>query len=229
MDKESLKLLVAHGLSVERIARRFGKHPSTVSYWMAKHGLDAPGRARHAAKGGIEREELEQLIEAGSSIAEIATHLQLSKTSVRHWLKRYGLRTRAAVQAATSATSRAAGRQSILRICPIHGQSEFALEGRGYYRCKRCRSDRITQHRRRLKLQLVAEAGGSCRLCGYDRCIAALEFHHLEPVNKRHAISGRGMTLSMQAVRAEAAKCVLICSNCHAEIENGVTALPVKC
>ena len=36
MDKESLETLLDQGLSIERIAKRFGKDPSTVSYWMKK-------------------------------------------------------------------------------------------------------------------------------------------------------------------------------------------------
>jgi transposase-like protein len=48
MDKTSLEHLLARGTSGEKIARRFGKHPSTVSYWMAKHGLEAPNRDKHA-------------------------------------------------------------------------------------------------------------------------------------------------------------------------------------
>jgi transposase-like protein len=55
MDKNTLQLLLAQGVSVEQIGRRFGRHPSTVSYWMRKHGLEAPNRAKHASKGGIPR------------------------------------------------------------------------------------------------------------------------------------------------------------------------------
>src|SRR5690349_17098123 len=94
MDKESLKLLLAQGVSVEQIGSRFHRHPSTVSYWMKKHGLEAPLRAKHAAKGGIPRAHLVALVDSGMTIAEIAEEVKLSKTAVRHWLRRYGLRTR---------------------------------------------------------------------------------------------------------------------------------------
>ena len=94
MDRDSLTTLLARGLSVEKIARRFGKHPSTVSYWMEKYGLEAPNREKHAAKGGISRGRLEELVAAGMTIAEIAAEVGLSKTTVRHWLGRYGLKTR---------------------------------------------------------------------------------------------------------------------------------------
>jgi transposase len=56
MDKESLELLLDQGLSVEKVAKRFGKDPSTISYWMGKYGLHAVNRETHAAKGGIERD-----------------------------------------------------------------------------------------------------------------------------------------------------------------------------
>lgn len=75
---------------------------------------------------------------------------------------------------------------------------------------------------------LVAEAGGCCRLCGYDRFLGALEFHHVDPAAKRLGISANGLTLSAEAVRQEAMKCVLLCSNCHAEVEGGVRVLAVK-
>ncbi len=91
MDRESLRLLLAQGISVEKIGARFGKHPSTVAYWMKKHGLEAPNRERHAARGGIDRERLVGFIETGMTIAEIAASVGLSKSAVRHWLRKYGL------------------------------------------------------------------------------------------------------------------------------------------
>ena len=58
--------------------------------------------------------------------------------------------------------------------------------------------------------------------CAYDSCIAALEFHHLDPSRKRFSVGGRGLGRSLAILRAEAAKCVLVCSNCHVEIEMGL-------
>ena len=112
------------------------------------------------------------------------------------------------------------------RVCATHGETEFVLEGRGYYRCKRCRQQRVIDWRRRARLKLVAEAGGACVLCGYDRYIGALHFHHVDPSQKEFAVSGRGFTRSIQKMREEAAKCVLLCSNCHAEVEAKIATLP---
>jgi hypothetical protein len=76
-----------------------------------------------------------------------------------------------------------------------------------------------------MKEILVAEAGGACALCGYSRCLAALEFHHRDPAAKRFSVAGRGVTRGMADARQEAQKCVLLCSNCHAEVEAGVRRL----
>lgn len=113
MDKESLRLLLSQGMSVERIARRFGRHPSTVSYWMRKHGLEAPNREKHAAKGGIARDELTGMVEAGLSIAGLAGHFGCSKATVRHWLTRYGLRTKPANRASKLRARRHEGRLTL--------------------------------------------------------------------------------------------------------------------
>jgi transposase-like protein len=226
MDENSLRLLVAQGVSVEQIGRRFGKNPSTVSYWMGKFGLQAPNREKYTAKGGIERECLERLVDDGMSIAEIARAVDRCKSTVRHWLRRYDLKTQG--RGAETAAGREAGMVAIVRECRLHGETDFVIEGRGYYRCKRCRQERVAQHRRGMKEKLVAEAGGQCVACGYDRYVGALQFHHLDPTEKRLMINAAGATLALAALREEAAKCVLLCANCHAEVERGVRTLALK-
>ena len=110
--------------------------------------------------------------------------------------------------------------------CAHHGSTDFILEGRGYYRCKKCRAERVAQRRRDVKAILVREAGGKCRLCGYDRWVGALQFHHTDPREKRFNIALRGVARSLERLRAEARECTLLCANCHAEVEAGVAALP---
>ncbi|MEA2179365.1 MAG: hypothetical protein QOG77_2662 [Solirubrobacteraceae bacterium] len=88
----------------------------------------------------------------------------------------------------------------------------------------RCQSEQVIERRRRLRAQLVAEAGGACVLCGYHRYVGALHFHHVDPSTKRFQLGG-GATRSLERNRREAAKCVLLCSNCHAEVEAGLKIL----
>lgn len=148
MDRASLEQLLGQGLSLAEIGRRFDLHESTVSYWAKKYGLEAANRDKHAARGGIAREDLERLVEEGLSIAQIAEALDRGKATVRHWLIRYGLKTQG---------------------------------GRG----------------RRPSGQA-----------------------------KRHEINAKGVALALEKLRVEARKCVLLCSNCHAEVEDGLASIP---
>ena len=226
MDEDSLRLLLAQGMSVEAIGRRFGRDPSTVSYWMSKHGLQAPNRDKYAAKGGIERKTLEALIEQGASIGAIATELRRSSATVRHWLSRYGLETHATARRRSARAAREAGDDVLEGSCAHHGTTRFWLDGRGRYRCLACRQEYVTRRRRKVKLILITEAGGRCALCGYDRYVGALQFHHRRPEDESFGLSDAVLARSLDAARAEARKCVLLCSNCHAEVEGGIASAP---
>jgi hypothetical protein len=117
---------------------------------------------------------------------------------------------------------------AIVRTCPIHGlERHYQLTDRGRrrYRCRRCVGEAVTRRHRRLKRLLVEESGGGCVVCGYDRCIANLHFHHVVPAEKSFEIQmGSGKALA--AYREEARKCVLVCANCHGEIEAGLRPSP---
>ena len=217
MEKEVLERYLSQGLSLERIGALVGKDGSTVGYWVAKHGLVANGRTKYSPKGGIDRAVLERLVSEGLSMNEMSRRLVLSPSTVRHWMAKYGL-------SATYYMRYGVDRpKHIQRRCRCHGPTTFVRSGDAQrYRCKRCRAERVAARRRRVKETLVAEAGGRCRLCGYDRCVAALHFHHLDPSRKSFALSRRGVTRSIAEARAEASKCVLLCSNCHAEVEAGL-------
>jgi transposase len=223
MQKEFLEECLAEGLSLEAIGKRSGKHESTVSYWLKKHGLEAARAEKHAAKGAVSKEELEQLLAAGMSLREIANRLDRSLATIRHWMKRHGLR-----PAPRRKKAFEQGPREMPSQCKRHGSTIFVREGSGYYRCKRCRLERVAQRRRTIKRRLVEEAGGRCVLCGYDRCQQVLEFHHLDPGLKEFQLSHNGVTRSLAKSRAEARKCVLLCANCHREVEAGIKALPLN-
>jgi transposase-like protein len=228
VDRSSLESLLQQGVSLAEIGRRFGRHESTVAYWLQRHGLRAVNREKHAPKGRLERAELEAMVGAGRSVAEIARAVQRSKPTVRHWLRCYGLKTHGVFgrrMAQPRALARTAGLEVAVLRCERHGETEFALDKRGYYRCKRCNSQAVARRRRAMKQILVEEAGGACTVCGYERNVRALHFHHLQPAEKRHEISARGAAMALKRLQTEARKCVLLCANCHAELEAGLIVL----
>lgn len=71
------------------------------------------------------------------------------------------------------------------------------------------------------KTRLVLKLGGRCVICGYARNLAALEFHHREPGLKTFQMDSRTLAnRTWRDIEMEANKCLLLCSNCHAEHHN---------
>lgn len=81
---------------------------------------------------------------------------------------------------------------------------------------------RLGQKRR--KHQLVLALGGACRLCGYNKCDRALDFHHINEKDKQFYI-GQRLWLDLPSLLKEVKKCVLLCSNCHREVHDGMSSL----
>ncbi|MCK9458534.1 MAG: HNH endonuclease [Proteobacteria bacterium] len=79
--------------------------------------------------------------------------------------------------------------------------------------------------RKNRKIELVKMCGGACSECGYNRCMKALEFHHKnmdEKQEKSFGFSSKGMLARWDKLIEEVKKCVLVCSNCHREIHDGM-------
>jgi excisionase family DNA binding protein len=230
MDRGLLERYLEQGLSLPQIGRLVNRDPSTVGYWVQKYGLIANGRDKYAPRGGLTRQQLEPLVEQRLTLRQIAEQLNVSISTVRRWLKRHGLPTDSAYRRRQRevAEARLTGVRSVTMNCRHHGRTEFVILRNDSARCRKCRADAVARRRRKVKEILVEEHGGACRLCGYDRHVAALEFHHLNPKEKSFGLARRGITRAIEKVRAEAAKCILLCANCHALVEVGAITLPAR-
>jgi len=73
--------------------------------------------------------------------------------------------------------------------------------------------------RERRKSFLIKLFGDKCCKCGYNKCVQALDFHHVNPDNKYKNISQLMSNLytPWEEVIEEAEKCILLCRNCHSE------------
>lgn len=175
----------------------------------------------------MRRETLEELVGKSYSIRQIAIETEKSPTSVRHWLAKYGIETERTRGLRQSALARNNNLEEVELECRNHGKVTFRADKKGTYRCVRCRTEAVIRRRRKLKERLVEEAGGCCVICGYDRCIGALSFHHLNPEDKKFGLAEGGLIRSLERSREETRKCALLCSNCHAEVEAGITKLSI--
>ena len=83
----------------------------------------------------------------------------------------------------------------------------------------------VAKRRRKIKELSVAYKGGKCQLCGYEKYQGALDLHHIDASKKEFGIGDKGYTRSWKRVKEELDKCVLVCANCHREVEAGIISL----
>ena len=120
-----------------------------------------------------------------------------------------------------------------IRHCDKHGDTEFvryrnsSFGDKYHWKCLKCQTEAVQKRRNKLKELAIEYKGGRCQCCGYNKCYRALEFHHIDPNEKDFGIGAKGYTKSWEAIKEELDKCVLVCSNCHREIHEGITECPL--
>ena len=111
------------------------------------------------------------------------------------------------------------------KICPICGAKFYPKTAMASQRtcCYSCMPDGIQLTRTMFLAKIKETRGGKCIRCGYNKCLKALEFHHVNPSKKDFTISNDHFKL-LEAVK-ETKKCILICSNCHKEFHDNLWSL----
>jgi 5-methylcytosine-specific restriction endonuclease McrA len=83
----------------------------------------------------------------------------------------------------------------------------------------------VAKRRRKIKLMAIEYKGGECQICGYKKYPGALDLHHISG-QKSFSIGDKGYTRSWERTKEELDKCILVCANCHRELEAGIMQLP---
>ena len=93
-------------------------------------------------------------------------------------------------------------------------------------KCKKCFDD----HAKNRLTDIITEHYGEykCSVCGYDRCIGAIEFHHFNAGEKDFEVS-KMSSFSKEKIISELEKCLMLCANCHREIHAGVLSKEEAC
>lgn len=102
--------------------------------------------------------------------------------------------------------------------CKKHGTVKAHGNGRNT-RCSVCNNERMKHKHTVLKNRAIKYGGGMCRICGYNKCWDALEFHHVNQ-DEKDFYPLRGYKKSWSKLKAELDKCILVCANCHREIHS---------
>lgn len=105
-------------------------------------------------------------------------------------------------------------------ICVMCGRKYYFDAAKGHTE-KKCNSCMVNSRRPGRKQKAVVIKGGKCKICGYNKCIRSLTFHHVDPATKNFEISD-AKNRSWETILIELDKCVLLCNNCHGEVHDGL-------
>ena len=169
---------------------------------------------------------LKSFVDQKMSIRDIVKKTDKGATTIRYWLNKHKLKT-----ANKSFSDGYIGENHILRVDgrPIQNCSKCKVlltEETGYWReskkiwqanCKKCHNKYSVERWQNNKKRAVEYKGGKCERCGYDKCIDALEFHHIDPSQKDKNFGNIKIRKWEDQIK-ELDKCICVCSNCHREI-----------
>lgn len=169
------------------------------------------------------KQKVIQLKQAGKTYQQISDELNISKGSISTICKDFGLGQK--IIELTPEKIKECQKLydeigNIKKVAKISGISYDRLRNvlqstkitpKSSYEC-------VKEHRHKVKQELVEYKGGKCCICGYNKCLGALDFHHVNPNEKDFAISDSNIYKNMDKLKQEVDKCILVCSNCHREI-----------
>lgn len=108
--------------------------------------------------------------------------------------------------------------------CSICGEEKplqdfaFRDKKKGTYRtnCRKCQAQyaSIRYHQNKNILD-DSKKGKCCERCGYNECVEALDYHHINPANKKNTVAKLLTHYNANDGLEEIKKCILLCANCH--------------
>ncbi len=174
------------------------------------------------------KEEILKLVEDGFTYNEISKKLNCSKAVISYHCKKNNITSKNIRLEVDDDLIKKIKElyeihKSSLKVSKILGVSKQVVlknvkskDNLSDIQIKENRIKSVVDWRKRTKQKLVDYKGGSCTKCGYNKCISALEFHHIDPNKKDFQVCGKSW--SFERLKNEVDKCILVCSNCHREI-----------
>lgn len=115
------------------------------------------------------------------------------------------------------------GINSVCRECSRKRSRQYYSENKEKH--KRVVKENKKEYRLLLKKWLDDTIRSKGCSCCEEKAICCLDFHHLE--DKEEVVSRLIGNLSVRRLEMEINKCVILCSNCHRKIHNGLIKFPL--
>jgi len=160
----------------------------------------------------MEQITLQNYIKLNYSTRKIAELENSSQTNVRHWLKKFNLKT----------TSKQFSIKEYLCECGETNPEKFY--GHSKVNCSKCHNIKTTSTGKNNRLFAIDYLGGKCISCKFNKYNCSLDIHHLNPsIKDKNFKYMRGW--KKERILNEIKNCVLLCRNCHAAVHAGFIIL----
>jgi len=172
----------------------------------------------------MEKHILENYINQNLSLNQISKKTGKSLTTVRYWTRKHNLRSKF-----ITFKNKPIEEYDEFRFCYRCGKQVptkefYSRRGKPNSSpyCKICTNEQTISRQREIKFNMIKYKGGKCERCGYNKCKAALEFHHKDPSKKDFTIAHAKQRSFNEEMKRELDKCSLLCSNCHRELHEEI-------
>lgn len=161
----------------------------------------------------MDKTNLENYISLNYSTRKIAQLENKSQTTIRHWLKKYELKTNLNTFELNEYK------------CKCGETNPEKFYGHKKSVCADCHNKYVLGSGKNKKQKARQYLGGCCKICGFNKYPCSLDIHHLDPTVKDNNFkSMRGW--SWERILQEIETCVLLCKNCHAAVHSGLVEIP---
>ena len=154
----------------------------------------------------MDKSTLSEMIDRGMGSGQIARLTGKSPSTIKYWLKKYDLRTR----------------RMPAKCLECGEDNPDNFYGHQKSQCKKCFNVYVYKRSKEIRRIVIDEHGGKCSVCGYNKYIGALEFHHTDS-SKKDKMFMNSSAWSLERLRKETETCIVLCANCHREVEAGIT------
>jgi len=176
----------------------------------------------------MEKEKLKKMVDSGLSQRELSKEFLISQTSIRYWLRKYGLNTLSKISPKDFKEKR---NESLCLQCKSEltgSKKKFCCQNckaKFHYHQNNKSNNNTNERQKRVSTErkslLVKMSGGKCCKCGYNKNYAALQFHHLNPEEKTFNLDSRKLSnTNWNSILIEWKKCILLCANYHLEVHH---------
>lgn len=164
----------------------------------------------------MDKQLLQLAVSEGLSTRKIAANFEVSQATIKHWLKKYQLKTQLSITICEEYNYKRCSQCKELKQ-----KKEFYKKHKNKSTlssiCKDCSNQNTVKKMITTKLRMMEYKGNQCARCKLtveESHYSVFDFHHNDPKEKDKSLV-QMRSYSWEKITTELDKCSLLCANCH--------------